>query len=166
MAESLELHNEGGMNKENDPKHQDVGESDKARNHDFSHSPNIHETRMLPALPVEEKEGNWSPLWGARGHCGTYVVQLSVQGEGRGDGAICWPATTTEWCLGYHSGAGTEAPNDSFRERRIETMTENQRLAFDRMMETILGQKEDAERVRQTRPVYNFVGRGTNIQGG
>ncbi|KAL4135951.1 hypothetical protein QTP88_007528 [Uroleucon formosanum] len=37
-------------------------------------------------------------------------------------------------------------PDDASRRRRIETMAEGLRLAFGRMVEAILGRKEDAER--------------------
>jgi len=42
-------------------------------------------------------------------------------------------------------------PVDILRRRRIVASAENQRLAFGRLVETILGQKETAERVRQAR---------------
>ncbi|KAL4103526.1 hypothetical protein QTP88_018889 [Uroleucon formosanum] len=51
-------------------------------------------------------------------------------------------------------------PDDASRRRRIETMAEGLRLAFGRMVEAILGRKEDAERVRQARLL--FVGRRPN----
>ncbi|CAI6371807.1 unnamed protein product [Macrosiphum euphorbiae] len=42
-------------------------------------------------------------------------------------------------------------PDAASRRRRIEAMAEGLRLAFGRMVEAILGRKEDAERVRQAR---------------
>ncbi|KAL4142468.1 hypothetical protein QTP88_004922 [Uroleucon formosanum] len=42
-------------------------------------------------------------------------------------------------------------PDDACRRRRIEAMAEEQRLAFGRMVEAILGRKESAERARQAR---------------
>lgn len=41
-------------------------------------------------------------------------------------------------------------PDDIARRRWVEASAENQRLSFGRMVETILGQKENAERTRQT----------------
>ncbi|KAL4090895.1 hypothetical protein QTP88_025653 [Uroleucon formosanum] len=47
--------------------------------------------------------------------------------------------------------------DDASRRRRIEAMAEGLRLAFGRIVEAILGRKEDTERVRQARLL--FVGR-------
>ena len=44
-------------------------------------------------------------------------------------------------------------PDDAFRRRRIEAMAERQRLAFGKMVEAILGRKENAEWDRQARLV-------------
>lgn len=40
-------------------------------------------------------------------------------------------------------------PDYTTRRRRVKALVGNQRLAFSRIVETILGQKEDAERARQ-----------------
>lgn len=40
-------------------------------------------------------------------------------------------------------------PDDTVRRQRVEASAENQRLAFGRMVESILGRKEDEERTRQ-----------------
>jgi len=40
-------------------------------------------------------------------------------------------------------------PDDMSRRRRIEALADKQRIAFGKMVETILGLKEEAERFRQ-----------------
>jgi len=45
-------------------------------------------------------------------------------------------------------------PDYAFRRRRIKAMAEEQKLVFGRMVEAILGRKENAERARQTRLVF------------
>lgn len=58
MAGALAPHDEGGVDEEDDPKHQEVGEPVKARSHSISHGQSIDGSRMLPALPVEEWKGS------------------------------------------------------------------------------------------------------------
>lgn len=58
MAGALKPHDKSNVDEEDDPRYPEVGEPVKARNHVFSHDPDIIRPQMLLALLVEEEEGS------------------------------------------------------------------------------------------------------------